>query len=545
VTTTRAIVDAAPSREAGSVGDRRAAGLVTAAFRSRGFTTQVDRFDHEGKSLVNVIGRRAGKSQRQIVVVAARDAPGTPDAGGSAADTAALMELSRVFEGRPSRKTLVLASIDGAALGEVGAQRLLGELADPGRVDGVLVVSGLGAPTSKPALVVPWSNDTTRAGIGLQRTAAESLRQETGRTAKGASPAGQLARLAFPLGIGAQGVFIAGGYDSVRIAGGGELEDTAKSRPEDVDEDRIGSLGRATLRTLTALDQGRRPAHGPDTYVTVVSQVMPGWALSVLGLSLIIPALVASTDAFARVRRRRAPVVPWLGWLAGRFGALVLGLLLAYALAVTGAIPEPFDAPVTPSVQPLDGGAGVVLVVLLAVVAGGWLAVRRLGRLADPDLADESAPGAGVAVALVLSVAVLALWIVNPFAALLMVPALHLWILATLVDPPPPRRARMGMVAAGLALPVLLAVYYCATLSVDPVSGAWYLLLLVTGGSVGFGNALLGCLLLALLGATLAIARAGGRDVSAPRQDPPPSVRGPASYAGPGSLGGTDSALRR
>ena len=55
-------------REAGSVGDRRAAGLVVGAFRSRGFTTQVDLFDHDGKRLMNVIGRRAGKSQREIVV---------------------------------------------------------------------------------------------------------------------------------------------------------------------------------------------------------------------------------------------------------------------------------------------------------------------------------------------------------------------------------------------------------------------------------------------------------------------------------------------
>src|SRR3712207_7453952 len=43
------------------------------------------------------------------------------------------------------------------------------------------------------------------------------------------------------------------------------------------DEDTIGALGRATLRTVTALDQGERPAHGPESYVTAVSQVMPGW----------------------------------------------------------------------------------------------------------------------------------------------------------------------------------------------------------------------------------------------------------------------------
>ena len=71
-----------------------------------------------------MIGRRAASSRRQIVIVAARDSA-VPDAPGSASDTAALLELARVFEGRPSRRTLVLASVDGSYLGEVGTERLL------------------------------------------------------------------------------------------------------------------------------------------------------------------------------------------------------------------------------------------------------------------------------------------------------------------------------------------------------------------------------------------------------------------------------------
>ena len=98
---------------------------------------EVDRFERGGDDLVNVIGRRAGSTRRQIVVVAARDATGVPDAAGSAADTAALIELARVFEGRPSDKTLVLASVDGSTLGEVGTKRLADRLGSPELVDGV------------------------------------------------------------------------------------------------------------------------------------------------------------------------------------------------------------------------------------------------------------------------------------------------------------------------------------------------------------------------------------------------------------------------
>lgn len=543
--TARQIVAADPDRRAGTVGDRALGESVRRTLSSRGFAVEVDRFERGGKELLNVTGRRAGRSRRQIVVLAARDAPGSPDAAGSAADTAALIELSRVFEGRPSRKTLVLASVDGSALGEVGASRLAGRLESPELVDGVIVVSDLGAATSKPPAIVPWSNDLTRAGIGLQRTVAESLRQELSRPASGASPAGQVARLAFPVGIGAQGVLLDAGYDAVRIAGDGEAGDLGGSRPRVVDEDRLGGLGRAALRTLTALDQGvRPPEHGPRTYVTVVSQVLPGWALTLLALTLIFPALVAGIDAFARARRRRRAVGPWFTWLGAGALAFAIGLGASYVLALSGATPDPPAAPVAPGLYPLDVAAGVVLGVVGVAIALAWIALRRLAVRADRALADPADPAAAVAVALVLSLATLAVWAMNPYSALILAPALHLWILATLVDPPPSRRTRLAMVAGGLLLPLLLVTYDLITLRLDPLSGAWYLFLLVTGGHVSATSALLGCVLAATLGSVITMARAKHPEVEADTLEGP-SVRGPGTYAGPGSLGGTSSALRR
>lgn len=538
---TRAVLAAGADRRAGSAGDRAAGALVAERFRARGFNVQRDRFERDGRQLVNVVGRRAGESPRQIVVVAARDARGVPDAAGSAADTAALVEIARVFEGRPSAKTLVLGSLDGSALGEVGAARLVEGLGDPGLVDGVLVLSGLGMPVPGPAAVEPWSNDTTRPSIGLQRTVAESLRQEAGSLKEGASPAGQLARLAFPLGIGAQGVLLDHGYDAVRIAGDGELPIAGDTTVGQIDETGLEQLGRATLRTLTALDQGPRPEHGPDTYVTVVSQVMPGWVLSLLALALVLPALAASVDAFARARRRREPVAAWLTWLAAGAVAFLAGLGLGHVLALAGALGDLPAAPVAPDLYPLDVAAAATLGAVFVTIALAWLGLRRLAVRADPELGDAAAPGAAVAVALVLSLSALLLWTINPYAALILAPALHLWLLGTLVDPPPPRRARVAMIAGGLLLPGLLAVYELATLSLDPLAGAWYLLLLVTGGHVGLLTALLGCVLAATLGSVISIVR---REPPAPEPAPSSgSVRGPAGYAGPGSLGGTESAL--
>jgi hypothetical protein len=76
------------------------------------------------------------------------------------------------------------------------------------------------------------------------------------------------------------------------------------------------------------------------------------------------------------------------------------------------------------------------------------------------------------------------------------------------------------------------------------VTGAWYLLLLVTGHSVGLITALIGCVLLAAFGSVVALVRAK-EDEPEPIAPQGPSVYGPGAHAGPGALGGTESTLQR
>jgi hypothetical protein len=436
------------------------------------------------------------------VIVAARDAGAVPDAPGSASDTAALMQLARVYQGRPSKKTLVLASIDGSTLGQAGARKLVEVLPAPDLVDAVLVVSDLGSRAGGPILQA-WSNDSTRAGIGLQRTVADSIRQEIGGAPGGSGVFGQLARLSFPIGIGPQGVLLDSGYDAVRISGSGELPPEGNGPPEAIDADRLGGLGRATLRTLTALDEGPRPQHGPKSYIQAVSQILPGWVLSLLAGSLLLPVLVASVDAFARARRRHVDVLRWLRWLGAWVAPFLAALALAQLLALFDATPSPPAAPVPPDELPLDGPAlgvlaGMAVAMVLAFLLARWLAARP-----DPELEQTPDLGAGVALGLAIAASSILLWLVNPYAGLLAVPAAHLWMLLALTRPLPGRRVRLALIALGLAPAVLVAVYYMFALNVDPLSGLWYLLMLVTGHSVSLVTSLIGCLMLAAACATV------------------------------------------
>ena len=123
-------------------------------------------------------------------------------------------------------------------------------------------------------------------------------------------------------------------------------------------------------------------------------------------------------------------------------------------------------------------------------------------------------------------------------------PAVHLWLLALLVRGSPPRRLRALPLALGALPALLVAVYYLVALSMDPLAGAWYLLLLVTGDSVGPVTALVSCV---MLGALCAAAELVYRSPAPPAEEATPDgppVYGPGAYAGPGSLGGTESALK-
>jgi hypothetical protein len=113
-----------------------------------------------------------------------------------------------------------------------------------------------------------------------------------------------------------------------------------------------------------------------------------------------------------------------------------------------------------------------------------------------------------------------------------------------LTRPAPPRRLRGVLIGVGVAPAVLVAIYYLFALSVNPLHGAWYLLMLVTGHSVGIVLSLIGCLMLAAACGTAEIAWRRPDEDEGEGSDGR-SVYGPGSYAGPGSLGGTRSALRR
>ena len=111
-----------------------------------------------------------------------------------------------------------------------------------------------------------------------------------------------------------------------------------------------------------------------------------------------------------------------------------------------------------------------------------------------------------------MCLAALAIWLTNPFAAALIVPALHLWM--WVVDPEVRLRPVVAavMLLIGLAPPVLVVVYYAHALGLGPVGVLWNGLLLLAGGHIAVLRALEWSVLLGCVASVLVIAVRGARE---------------------------------
>ena len=530
----------APLRRPGSAGDRLVAQRVEETLRANGFRVGTRRFTAEtvdgSRELETVVGERAGFSNRRILVVAHRDALGR-GARAELSGTAALLELARVLGGRTLGRTLVLASTSGGTAGLAAAERLAQQPGGP--VDAVLVLGDLAGTRTDRPLVVPWSQTTALAPLELRRTVESALMSEARLRSGAIRPGVQLARLAFPLTLGEQGPFDAHGLGAVLLSASGERPPAADAP---VSAAGLTTFGRVALHSVSALDGGGEVS-GSEAYVQLERKVLPAWPVRLLALALMLPVLIAAVDAFARVRRRRERVGMWLGWVAASVLPFLLAGLLAIGLFRTGLIEAAPDAPVAGAAS-LPNAAALASVAALFVLAwlGRSVLLRRLVfRATSPP--DPGNGGAATAVVIALSATTLVVWIGNPYASLLLIPALHLWLLAMAPETHLRRPVAAALWALGLLPPLLVAYAYARQFGLDPVELAWMGLLLVAGGGLSPWSVLVWSVALGCSAAALVVvlrARFDGADPAAPI-----TVRGPKTYAGPGSLGGTESALRR
>jgi hypothetical protein len=552
-----------PVRPPGSAGDNQIADDVASAFSRDGLQVQRSVFNAQTidgpRTIQTVTGTLAGLTPGSIVIVAHRDSSHVR-AASDLSGTGVLLELAQVLSSQTQQRSVVLASTS-ASVGAAGAAQLARSLPQP--VDAVIVLGDMAGTMVRTPIVVPWSDSTLVAPTLLRNTVASALQQQTTLSVGDESLGGQFLHLAFPLAASEQRPFAGSGEPAVLIS-------TSGSRIPAVDEPtsqyQVAGFGRAILQSVSALEAGSSvPA--PSSYLRWSGKLIPAWAVRLLVLALIIPVLIATIDGLARARRRGHRVARWTLWVLAWCVPFALAVLVVLGLRLTGAIDIAPPGPIDGSVLTLGGRATAILIGLgLLIVLGSvgvWWAGRRMwsGKAAtesaeaSADLAngrsrrrhqvpdDAASPGAAAALMLVLCLVTLALWLENPFAAGLMVVALHCWL--WIVGPENRLRApwTVLLLLAGLVPGVLAALYYAMVLGLGVAPAAWNAVLMLAGGEYSVMAAFEWSI---VLGCVISLALMMVRIVRQPRPaEAPVTVRGPVTYAGPGSLGGTGSAIRR
>ncbi len=461
--------------------------------------------------------------------------------------TAILLDLARALSGETLSRSVMLVSTSGQ-IGSAGASRLAESLAGQ-PVDGVIVLGDLAGSATRPPVVVPWSStDALGAASARQHPVRLCRHRRSGLHNASSGLAGQVARLAFPFAITEQAPFAVRGIPAVLLSLSGDRPIAGNIAIGSAT--RTANLATAVLQTINALDHG--PLVGaPRGYLELSGQLVPMWAIRLLVLALILPVAAADLDAVARTRRRGHTLTRWLAWVLTGAVPFVVGLMALLVARAAGLLSATPAGAVGSVGVPRTGGDLAVMLGIVALVVLSFLFLRPLclrglaQQLPDSGRRPESpaADAAAVSLSVVLCLLTLIVWALNPFAALLLVPALHLWLWLA----QPGARSRRWSIALLLLVGVLpgglVLFYYANAYGLSPVELAWSLALM-PGGAMSVAAALYWSLALGCLASAVVIGLRTMR-AAATAAEAPVTVRGPASYAGPGSLGGTKSALRR
>ena len=475
------------------------------------------------------------------MIVAHRDAVRGP-ARAQLSATAALLELARVFASRDTQRTIVLASTSGGSGGDAGVAQLRGEL--PRRLDAAIVLGDLAGTSSRRPMVVPYSDGEGLAPLTLARTVEDAIKDQAGIEPGAPSALGQLVHLMVPLTAGEQGVLDREGVPAVLVQVSGER---GPSRAEPVSAERLETVGRSVLSAVDALDTAPDVTQARQNGVVLGRQQMPQWAVRLLVLALILPVLATAVDGLARARRWGLHPGRWAVWTLSCAAPFAATAALTRLLGLSGLLGPVPGGPLLPAGVSFGTGAAAGVLLLIACFALSWFAWGHLTRRAGWGTRPEPEVG-GLSTVLVAVVLGVVAWVVNPYTALLLVPALHVWLL--LASPelrprrPPGWLGLLGLAALPLAVVV---VFYAHELGLGAGEVVWETVLLTAGGFVGAAAVILwsvglGCGVSSLL---LALVHDLPGGTERPAEPLDVTIRGPLGYAGPGSLGGTESALRR
>ena len=315
---------------------------------------------------------------------------------------------------------------------------------------------------------------------------------------------------------------------------------------------------RRAARAHRARQRGRRSATErlePRRW-SRMRNVLPAWAVRLLVGALLLPPLLVAVDGFARVRRRHEPVGPWVWLAASRPRAPVAARagLRAGCSGVDRAAARDAAGARSPPARSRSGPPATVALVGRRARRRvlGWIALRPRAAAPDRRRARDASRASGAGAALPGSPG--APW--PPCCGCATRTPRRCWCPAR-TRGCSSSRPRCACAAAARSRSsrspaccrsLLVACRYAGAARARRRSD--FGVVLRAARSPAASSAPLGLALWSLVAGVPASPRCSWRCAAAPSVAAQAdrrtiTVRGPVSYAGPGSLGGTESALRR
>jgi hypothetical protein len=460
-TTAAAMSSLQSNRQPGGSGDLAAANFVHGELAKAGYKLTVQNFaaDLPGQPNVplrNVVGYLPGRRRQLIAVFAHHDAVGN-GVDDNSSSVGVMLELARELQPLTRERGIVFVSTDGGTSGGQGAAYFAAHSPLAPRIEAAVVLDAVAATRGSPIRIVDRPDTVRGTSPTLFRAARSVITRVTGSAPVVPGLLDQLSGLAIPYSLSEQGPLLARGVPAITLTAG-PPPDPAQNVTS-LDATQLAQVGNATANLVVELDGAASIEPSGRPAIFVGSRTVRGWLAEVALVALLAPAVACVLDMAARCRRRQialAPAVTALGW---RWLAWAAGLITLWLLPVL-----PGDLASGLAVAPQANRIALswtgILLALLAGLAVWRFAGRPRTSPGPPSTVSGADRTAGLAAGLLgMSFASVLLAATNPFALILVLPAVHLWLLL-------PAAARLGrrfMVAVfllGLVGPVLLTLEY-------------------------------------------------------------------------------------
>lgn len=489
-----------PERAIGTDGSRAAADWIESRMKGMRLDTERREFDAwiAGKRVTgqNVIGIDRGLRDEVVVLIAHYDIPFHVREGAmdNASGVGAMLEIARVFSREKQKKTLVYIASDGEEWGMLGARdyaRSIGANTGAERIRAAISLDCISLENPETMSINGEGQFRGQVPMWLWMLAEDCI-SEVGGELKSHGIFAQFLSQAVNISTTDQGPFLAAGIPGVNLGGAPmdsplsrKVYHTTSDTAENLKPELFEVYGRSAellVRSLDALDYS---IDNNPHYLRTGRRTYTGRSgLRAIWIIIFIPLLFATCFLYYNIRTRENIVRDGL-IEAANVGLFTLAwtpaLAVLYLLVWKNMIPRYELYPPTPLDPFLTEPSWAALVVVVLAAAVGWVAVRFIRRALKLSGPADFAMSKAVCLDILLTLALLTLFINGHAACLFLAPAAFLWCWIESGRTPGRIAINIALAVGGAAPFLLLTLVFSGNLGLGPYI-LWYYLL-----GIGYG----------------------------------------------------------